>query len=186
MIAPAWMTSHQRAVYTSPVMRGRVRIPASSDGCWPWTAGRSEKGYGRVRLAGRHWYAHRLSFYLATGSEPEAVCHGCDNPPCVNPEHLRAGSLADNTAEMWSKGRARVHYANALLLDGGLEMALDALRFIGPPRSKGRNGRVASLAASLGVSIRTVYRLMSPSETPLVYRSRIAKRTHQPPEEIAA
>lgn len=76
--------------------------------CWPWTGARSEKGYGRFHaLKARVYRAHRIAFYLATGEWPPAVCHRCDNPPCCNPAHLRAGTPSDNSLEMWSKGRGR-------------------------------------------------------------------------------
>lgn len=82
-----------------------------ADECWPWTASVNNHGYGRIsttRAAGPV-FAHRASYALANGalSEGQIVCHRCDNPRCVNPAHLYAGSYAQNTADMMSRGRHR-------------------------------------------------------------------------------
>jgi DNA-binding phage protein len=170
-----WMSYAQRAVASDPVLSGHFTAPDAVS-CWEWTRGRSEGGYGRVRWQGDIWYTHRLAFFLAFQEFPEAVCHGCDNPPCINVEHLRAGTLADNTAEMWAKGRARVQYANALMLDGGLTTVLAELARVGPRHARGRAQRIAAVAERHGVSLRTLYRLLNPSETPQVYRRVAADR----------
>jgi hypothetical protein len=70
--------------------------------CWIWNAANKD-GYGRF---GRK-YAHRISFEWHIGKIPEGlfVCHHCDNPSCVNPEHLFVGSNLDNVLDMISKGR---------------------------------------------------------------------------------
>lgn len=121
--------------------------------CWPWLKKGTNGGYGRIRYGNRLWYAHRLAFYLANGRrQPEAVCHRCDNPPCVNPAHLRAGTLSDNCAEMWAKGRARSPVVNAKLTPE--QVALIRARYRGGVRN------TASLGAEFGVSGRTVYRLI--------------------------
>ena len=64
--------------------------------------------YGRVRWHGRDMGAHRAVLQVVLGRElsgQELACHRCDNPPCVNPEHLFVGSVSDNARDMVAKGR---------------------------------------------------------------------------------
>jgi hypothetical protein len=77
----------------------RVDVSAGSDACWPWMGARDPNGYGRIGKPGREgtMLASRLSLQLA-GIDVAGwnVLHACDNPPCVNPTHLRVGSQLDN------------------------------------------------------------------------------------------
>lgn len=74
--------------------------------CWIWTGSRA-KGYGRLTAFGRVMKAHRLSWELHYGPIPDKmlVCHLCDNPPCVRPEHLWLGNDKENLADRDQKGR---------------------------------------------------------------------------------
>ena len=80
------------------------------DGCLIWTGAKSQLGYGVLNLNGSAKKAHRIAYELSKGPIPKGavVCHACDTPACVNPDHLwLAPSNAANVADMDQKGRRK-------------------------------------------------------------------------------
>lgn len=77
-------------------------------GCFNWIRDRSMAGYGRISYLSKRIYAHRLVWTLHNGPIPRHlhVCHHCDNPRCVNPDHLFLGTNHDNIKDKQIKGRA--------------------------------------------------------------------------------
>lgn len=79
------------------------------DGCWLWLLGCDQDGYGVTRIVPGETKAHRAAFTLSKGTVPTSlmVLHTCDNPPCVRPSHLYAGTAADNSRDCVMRGRNR-------------------------------------------------------------------------------
>lgn len=79
----------------------------SESGCWEWSGNRNTQGYGVIIIGRKGRLAHRISFVRHGGVivEGELVLHRCDNPPCINPEHLFSGTQFDNMGDSVSKGR---------------------------------------------------------------------------------
>ena len=80
-----------------------------TEDCWNWKAGVQHFGYGQFSVGHKGYVAHRYSWIMHKGSIPKAlfVCHKCDNPKCVNPDHLFLGSQAKNMKDKTKKGRAQ-------------------------------------------------------------------------------
>jgi hypothetical protein len=125
-----------------------ARCTATDRGCLLWPGGKTKRGYGTT---GRRYLAHRVSFAIHKGAIPTGrlVCHSCDNPSCVNPDHLFLGTDAENSADMVKKGRSasRDRHSQAKLTTASAT-AIRREAADGVPRKE--------LAARYGVSKSTV------------------------------
>jgi hypothetical protein len=91
-----------------------------TDSCWLWTGHTTETSRGKVKLYGVEHTAPRVSYALHYGFDPGNfyVLHTCDDPNCVNPEHLYLGTAQDNADDMLAKGRFRASYGNMKIQPG--------------------------------------------------------------------
>ncbi len=92
----------------SPIERFNAKYTIADNGCWLWQAAKDQKGYGMFYIEGKVRKANRASWMLHRDrplTNNLLVCHKCDNPSCVNPDHLFLGSYSDNNNDAVSKGR---------------------------------------------------------------------------------
>lgn len=104
----------------SDVLRfwSKVGIDLDLDKCWDWR-GSFRRKYGRFNVTvskgkDKDFSSHRIAYYISNGIDPadKIVMHKCDNPKCVNPNHLSLGTNKDNTNDMMNKGRGKKQFKN--------------------------------------------------------------------------
>ena len=91
--------------------RLRARVAVSVGGCWLWQGYANDLGYSQVFCRGKRWMTHRLAYALWKGpvADDMQVCHTCDKPSCINPDHLWLGTNLANQIDSLQKRR----HANA-------------------------------------------------------------------------
>lgn len=103
---------------TKPLKERILERVIKTNSCWEWTGPKDKDGYGMLAVIenGRRVTrrAHRLSFREWSGNLPPQlfVLHSCDNPSCVNPDHLRLGTPQDNANDKMARGRHRNQYGS--------------------------------------------------------------------------
>jgi len=83
-----------------------VRVDEQT-GCWDWLKFKDRNKYGHIKVLGKSELVHRVAYQTLVGDIPSGmfVCHRCDNPSCLNPEHLFVGTNQDNIDDKVAKNR---------------------------------------------------------------------------------
>jgi len=122
------------------IERFQKKIQKSESGCHEWLASKTKAGYGLFRTSTTETMkkAHRVAYELYKGPIPEQLCvlHQCDNPSCVNPDHLFLGTQQENVQDRHQKKR-----------DGNIKLSPEQVEAI---RSDTRLQRV--IAQEYGIS----------------------------------
>lgn len=128
----------------------------NSDSCLLWPFSKNKLGYGTMRFKGSVHLVHRVAFYLTNGHWPEPCgMHICDNPPCVSPRHIIAGTKGDNTRDAASKGRLKPQRGEMCITS---KITADIVKAIRGQYVRGSSGEYgqAWLAKKYGIEQTTV------------------------------
>lgn len=144
-----------------------------TDSCWLWTGAKMRRGYGAFQLGGGVRRANRIAYIMEYGSIPDEVfvCHHCDVPSCVRPDHLFLGTAQDNRDDCVRKGRDRAPINKN---NGGYKLAPGSNAGEKNPRSKmnwskvreirlrykSGNELLKNLAAEYGISFSTADKIV--------------------------
>lgn len=125
-----------------------------SDNCWIWNKSKDSFGYGLFYIGGTYYRAHRYSYELFIGKIPEGkiIMHTCDNPPCINPDHLVPGTLEENNKDKAAKGR-QIKGVDSF------SAILDEQKVILIRKLRGEGRSYKELAIEFNVSKHTIYDL---------------------------
>lgn len=135
-----------------------------ASGCIEWQRKLDKNGYGRLLVivdgVKKTMKAHRLSYEHHNGKIPDGmmVCHSCDNPSCINPQHLFVGTASDNNQDMMSKGRHRPGRRSLRgERNGNAKLSWEDVESVRKRVSSGETRR--SVAKSLGMHRSTIERI---------------------------
>lgn len=151
-----YLPRHKRPPVRAPLtVKDFWRNVLKTDTCWLWLGPQGRRGYGETTLGRKRYTPHRLSWVLSYGGIPSGldVCHHCDVPNCVRPDHLFVGTRQQNLLDSVAKDRFQMgerHYRTMLTNAQVCEM-----------RRRFQNGETqVSLARSYGVSLGAVHRIV--------------------------
>lgn len=130
------------------------KVDKSTGDCWIWIGGKTRDGYGQIKFNGSTRRAHRVIWELTFGAIPPNthVLHKCDNPSCVNINHLFLGTDRDNTIDKVSKGRTNPSQEEQ---HWKAKLNREQVRQIRLGKTQGYTG--TELAAKYGVSKYAIY-----------------------------
>lgn len=148
----------------SDIQRFWEKVEPQENGCWEWKSCTDRQGYGRFSLYGNskevQHAAHRWLMRYLLGEDfdnTRMVCHTCDNPPCVNPEHLFQGTNKENQIDCQQKGRGRYRSGTK-----GIGVTPDDVRAIRRRIAEGAGSKILAREFNVG---RTTIRAIKQGRT---------------------
>lgn len=157
--------SQLNLIEPDPIKRFHTRYKINSlTGCWNWVGSKTIEGYGNFSTRRKQYKAHRFSWEIKFGKIPigKLVCHSCDNPSCVNPEHLWLGTDKDNALDKVKKNRQWRPIGNKHPLYGKHHSELTRKKIsesVGKAVAKGENHYNAKLSKDDVLFIRKFYQV---------------------------
>jgi len=144
--------------------------PDLNSGCWLWTGALNSHGYGKIWADRRLHRAHRVTYSLFVGEIAPGlvVCHRCDTPACVNPDHLFLGTQADNIRDMNLKGRRTQGRVYAGALNSAAKLTEDQARKVLADVRAGRTK--TAVANDNGITRTAVYHIVTGRNWPHLQR----------------
>ena len=132
-----------------------------TDYCWNWTGSVKEKRhpYGVIGIEGKKYSTHRVSYFLYNNDfdlndSKIEICHKCDNPRCVNPDHLFKATHVENIRDCHRKGRAYKFYG---IKSPNVKLTEEQVKYI--RKFKNKQKTYKQTACEFGVSTQTVWRI---------------------------
>lgn len=132
-------------------------IPEPNTGCWLWLGASDKNGRGKLTINRKNFNAHRISYEIYKGKIKSGlfVCHSCDTPACVNPEHLWLGTQKDNMRDMGDKKRSKFHKGSFFGSTHGMSKLTE--KQVLEIRNRYVRGNGAILAKEFNVSISSIH-----------------------------
>lgn len=144
-----------------PLTEKLKNIVITVSGCWEYQGNRDKNGYGRIKKNGKRLGAHVVSYEIHKGQIENGlcICHTCDNPPCINPEHLFKGTHKENSEDAIRKGRLTpMAYVRSFLPPEMQETRLTSEQLT---QIRSHVGDLRDVAAEIGISRRYAYKIRS-------------------------
>lgn len=135
--------------------------PEPMSGCWLWTGAVNNHGYGKIYHDNKPQMAHRVALMLAgvVVADTDVVRHKCDNPSCVNPDHLTVGTQSDNMQDCVAKGRHYAPRGDAMKTSTLSPCDVREIKTKYPSEVRFKHGEARAVAKQYGINDATLWKI---------------------------